>query len=311
MKRRDALILAGTMAAPAIHAQEAFPGNRTLTLTVGFAPGGVGDMVMRQLSESARAKRGVQTVVDFRPGAGSSLSLERISRATPDGTQVALGSVSALWIIPHQQQLGYDPRQLTGLGQISGHPLAVYVKTDSPLRSWADLLAYARANPGKLSWGTTGSRGFAEVLVEAAFRHEGVQTSTVPFRGGAEAIAAMIGGHIDAVASADFGPMLAQGAVRLLAETGPNKVPGHPEVPTFRELGYPLSDAVAYGVVGPPGIPRQAVQWWQEVIRETTADPAFVAALRRIYAVPDFLDAEAYTQSIRDGYARFGAALRG
>jgi tripartite-type tricarboxylate transporter receptor subunit TctC len=121
----------------------------------------------------------------------------------------------------------------------------------------------------------------------------------------------MIGGHIDAVASADFGPMLAQGGVRLLAETGPNKVPGHPDVPTFRELGYPLSAAVAYGVVGPAAIPRQAVVWWQEVIRETCADPAFIEALRRIYAVPDFLDADAYTQSIRDGYARFGAALRG
>jgi tripartite-type tricarboxylate transporter receptor subunit TctC len=299
------------LAAPAVCAQEAFPGSRTLTIMVGFAPGGVSDMVMRLVSDAAKSKRGAQTIVDFRPGAGSALSLERAYRGTPDGTLVVLGSISALWIIPHQQTLGYDPLQLTPLGQVSAHPLPVYVKTDSPLRSWADLLAYARANPGRLAWGTTGSRGFAEVVVEAAFRHERVQTNTVPFRGGAEAITAMLGGHIDAVASADFGPLLQQGAVRLLAETGPAKVPGYPDVPTFRELGYPLIASVAYGLLGPPGMAPAAVQWWQELIRDTTSDLATVEALRRVYAVPAFLDAAAYGQSIRDNHAAFGAALRG
>ena len=306
MQRRTVLT---SLALPAL-AQEAFPGNRLLTLTVGFAAGGVGDLVMRQLSEFARARRGANTVLDFRPGAGSALSLERLSRAAPDGTQVALGSISALWIIPHQQNLGYDPRALTGLGQLSAHPLPVYVRADSPLQDWAGLLAYARQNPGRLAWGTTGSRGFAETVVEAAFRHENVQTNTVPFRGGAEAITAMLGGHIDAVASTDFGPLLQQGGVRLLAETGPSKVPGHEAVPTFRELGYPLCAAVAYGVVGPPGMASDAVRWWESTIREAVADPGFVEALRRVYAVPAWLNAASYTAETQAGYETFGAALR-
>lgn len=307
MRRRH---LAASLAAPAL-AQEAFPGSRTLTLMVGFAAGGAADMTMRALAESIRQKRGAQAVIDIRPGAGSALSLERLSRLPPDGTQVALGSPSAWAIIPQQQNVGYDPLALTALGQMSAHPLPIYVRADSPHRDWAGLLAFARANPGRLSWGTAGARGLAEISVEAAFRHEGVQTASVPFRGGAEAIVALLGGHIDAVASSDFGPLLAQGSVRLLVETGPARIPGHEALPTFRDLGYPMSLGVTYGVLGPPAMPPGIVQWWQAAIRELCDDPAFAATLRQGYAVPAFLDAAGYQALIRDGHAAFGRVLRG
>lgn len=276
MKRRTALILAGSMAAPAIHAQEAFPGNRTLTLTVGFAPGGVGDMVMRQLSESARAKRGVQTVVDFRPGAGSALSLDRIARATPDGTQVALGSVSALWIIPQQQQLGYDPRQLTGLGQISGHPLAVYVKTDSPLRSWADLLAYARANPGKLNYASAGNGSINHVGTEHFMALAGIQMTHIPYRGAGPAQNDLVAGKVDL--AFDSGPAcvahVQAGRLRALAVSFRRRSRQLPEVPLFAEAGMPNYANNSWNLLmAPSGTPSPVMVRLNAALNATLTDP--------------------------------------
>jgi Tripartite tricarboxylate transporter family receptor len=104
-------------------------------------------------------------------------------------------------------------------------PLPLYVLAGSPFKSYADALAYARANPGRFRWGTAGSRGIGEILMASGFQHAKVETVTVPFKAGVDANTALLGGHIEAVASTDFGPLLQAGKVRLLVETGPVKIP--------------------------------------------------------------------------------------
>jgi tripartite-type tricarboxylate transporter receptor subunit TctC len=282
----------------------------SITILVGFAPGGIGDALMRVLAEQLRQSRGAQVIVENRPGAAGTLANERAAHAAPDGRTVALYSPSTVWIVPQLQRVGYDPlTDLTPLGQICTQPMPVYVKADSRFGSWDAVLTHLRSKPGDFSWGTAGSRSMAEITVEAAFRQLGLQTTSVPFRGGAEAITALLGGHVDAVASTDFGPLLRQNAVRLLVETGPVPAVGQ-DIPTFAQLGYPLHAAVAYGVVAPAGMPAPMQSWWDAAIRDASASPAMAELMERWFGRVAHVGLAELAPPFREGYEAFGRALR-
>ena len=305
---RRALLALQALALPA-RAQTARPPAGPITMIVGFAAGGLGDITTRALAEAIRAREPVQIIVENRVGASGAVAIERIARATPDGATVGLYTPSAVWIIPNMQTVTYDPlTQLLPLGQITVQPLPIYVRADSRFRSWAEVLRFARANPGRFSWGTAGARGIAEISTEAAFRHEAVQTTTVPFRGGSEAIAAMLGGHVDAVASTDFGPLLRAGEVRLLVETGPVPPAGQ-DIPNFRTLGYPIAEPVAYGILGPTGIPAPVVAWWDAALTAATRHPDFQAMADRNFAIVAHESAAQNQASFHRSFEAFRRAL--
>ena len=301
-------VLGAALASPAL-AQTAAPPPGPITLVCGFAPGGLADTLCRALAEAIRPRSPTNVVVENRLGASGSVALERVARAAPDGTVVGLYTPSAAWMVPLIQGAGYDPTtSFTALGQLTLQPMPLYVRSSSRFRSWAEVLEFARANPGAFTWGTAGARGMAEILTEAAFRQENVQTTTVPFRGGSEAIAAMIGGHVEAVVSTDFGPMLRSGEVRLLVETGPTPATGQ-DIPTFRALGYPLSEPNVYGIIGPAGLPAPVVAWWDQAIAAACADPAFRAIADRNFAIVAHEGAAQNAASFRRGYEAFRRAL--
>jgi len=313
MAYRIALLLAcATWAlSPAALAQPkgGYP-DKPVTIVVGFAAGGAADTVARFIADYAREHRNVQVVVENRAGASGTIAAERVSRAAPDGYTLMMASPSPIWVLPQVQKLTYDPiMNLTPVAQLISQPLPLYVRADSPFNSYADVLNYARGNPGKFRWGTSGARGFAEIVMEAAFKREKVETTTVPFKGGAEAIVALLGGHIEAVASSDFGPVLQDGRVKLLVETGPYKIPGAPNVPTFRELGYPLSVAVFYGLFGPGGMDPVHLRWWDVLVKEAVASPKFARVAQTMSGTPAFQPSEEFGNTIRRGYVEFGKAL--
>jgi len=249
-------------------------------------------------------------VVENRLGLAGGLAMERVAKAPPDGYVVGTGSISSLWLLPQMQSMNYDPlRELEYLSKMFTQPLPLYVRAESPFKTYADVLAYARANPGKLRWGTAGSRGVGEILMRSGFEHAKVDTITVPYKSGVEANVALLGGHIDAVASTDFGPLLQAGKIRLLVETGPLKIPGHEEVPTFRELQYPLSAEVFYGVVAPAGVPAEAIKWWDSLLAEISKTREYAELCDRIFLLPAYADSVSFRRMVLTGYPQFGRAL--
>ena len=305
---RRLLVATAALARPAL-AQGATAPQGTIAIVCGFAPGGLADTLCRALAEAIRPRSTTNVVVENRLGASGSVALERVARAAPDGTVVGLYTPSAAWMVPLVQGAGYDPMtSFVALGQLTLQPMPMYVRANSRFRSWAEVLEFARANPGAFSWGTSGARGMAEILTEAAFRQENVQTTSVPFRGGSEAIAAMMGGHVEAVVSTDFGPLLRTGEVRLLVETGPTPATGQ-DIPTFRALGYPLSEPNVYGMVGPAGLPAPIVAWWDAAIAAACADLAFRAIADRNFAIVAHEGAAANQAGFRRGYEAFRRAL--
>ena len=306
MRRRSLLTLpAATLAAPAL-AQERYP-NRPVTLVVGFAAGGAGDAEIRAIAEAMRPRLGVPVVVENRPGAGGTIAATRIARAPPDGYTLGLATSSPFTVAPHLQSLPYDvTRDFTFVLQYLVTPHPAYVLTQSPFQSWREMVDWARANPERLRWATAAPQGGPHIATEAAFRAEGLRTIFVPFGGGSEAITALLGRHIDLVVSADFPPLLDAGQVRLLAEIGPERVPGMEQVPTFADLGYPLALEIFFGIAGPAALPTDIVALWEDAVREHMATPEWAALMQRFRATSAFLPRARFEPRVLVAFEKIG-----
>lgn len=301
---------AGTLIPAARPARAQTYPARPVTVLVPFAPGGTGDLSARVLADQARNRRNAPVAVDFRPGAGGTLGVTQVARAAPDGTMLGLYSVSPFGTLPHVQRVPYDAaKDFTYVVAHSYVPIALYVRTDSPLKSWDDLVKFGKDNPGRLRWGTSGVRGAAHIAIEASFRKLGLRATFVPFTGGAEAMTALLGGHIEASVSSDYGPQLQAGQVRLLASTGTEQIAGQPDVPTFKTLDQPLAVEAIYGLVGPAGLPADAVAYWNDVARDMMETPDYRTYLDVVRGGRLLWDHAEFTARAVETYRRLGEAM--
>lgn len=301
---------AGIVGLPRLSFAQSYP-VRPTTIVVPFAAGGAGDLSARVISEFASNRRGDVTAVDFRPGAGATIGTAQVADAAPDGTSLGLYSVSPYGTTPHLQKVPYDP--MTSFTYVAAHvfvPIAFYVKADSPFATWEDVVKFAVDNPARFRWGTAAVRGAAHLATEAAFRKADARATFVPFKGGSEAMTALLGGHIEASVSSDYGPQLDAGEVRLLAFTGSEKVDIYPDVPTFGEMGQPIAIEATYGLVGPAGLPQEVVAYWNELIIELQRSEDFENYLNVVKGVRLYWDSEAFTERAKEAYTTLGQAIR-
>ena len=291
-------------------AQSAYPA-KPVTLLCPFAAGGAGDILTRVAADHVRAKRNVAAGVEYRPGAGATIAPAQIAKASPDGTTLGLYSISPFLTVPHLQKVPYDTlKDFTYIAIYAYIPIALYVVAESPLNNWNDVVKFARDNPGQFRWGTSGVRGAAHIATEAAFRKEGTQTTFVPFGGGADAITAMLGGHIEAVVSADYGPQLAAGKVKLLVLTGSEKLAGQSGLPTFKDLNYPISTEAIYGLFGPANLPGEVVSYWDAATREMMATEQFKTVLKTASANAVYMNSADFTANVTQNYRKLGDAIQ-
>ncbi|MEJ5021150.1 tripartite tricarboxylate transporter substrate binding protein [Ochrobactrum vermis] len=276
-------------------------------LLVGFAAGGAGDIASRVVTNFVKQERGLAAMPDFRPGAGGTIATDQVRRAPADGSILSLYSVSPILVAPHLQKVPYDvTKDFTYIASYAGISVPCFVRKDSPLETWDQLLDYCRKSPSKLKWATAAPRGLAHIATEAAFREETAKATFVPFRGGADAVTALLGGHIDMVVSSDFGPHLAAGSIRLLAETSPNPRVSRPGIVSFAERGYPVAIPASYGLFGPAGLPSEIISWWESALREMVDSPMYSDFLKLINGYPLFHKSEEFTHMVREGYTNIG-----
>jgi len=291
-------------------AQSAYP-SRPVTLLCPFAAGGAGDILTRAAADHVRTKRNVAAGVEYRPGAGATIAPAQVAKASADGATLGLYSISPFLTVPHLQKVPYDPlKDFTYISIYAYVPIALYVTSESAMNSWQDVIKFAKDNPGMFRWGTSGVRGAAHIATEAAFRKEEAKTTFVPFGGGAEAITAMLGGHIEAVVSADYGPQLAAGKVKLLVLTGTEKLPDRPNLPTFRELNYPISTEAIYGLFGPANLPKEVVLYWDSATKEMMGTEEFKTVLKSAAANPLYMDNAAFTANVTQNFYKLGEAIQ-
>lgn len=281
-------------------------------MVVGFAAGGAGDIAARVVANYAREIRGLVLTPEFRPGAGGTIATDQVRRSPADGSILSLFSISPMLVAPHLQNVPYDTKEdFTYIASYAGISVPCFARMDSQFESWDALLDHARKNPGRLRWATAAPRGLAHIATDAAFRAEGITATFVPFRGGADAVTALLGGHIDMVVSSDFGPHLAAGAVRLLAETSPNPdAPPREGVVSFVDRGYPIAIPASYGVFAPAGVPDEVIAWLEEMIAEMIESPMYADFLNIINGYPLFQRSGEFTEMVRSGYDDLGIQIR-
>ena len=287
--RRTLPLLTAGLATPAL-AQPAWP-NRPIRLVVPYPPGGASDIAGRMQAEVLHAGLGVPVVVDNRAGAGGTIGTAFVAAAPPDGHTIMMASPSSHLGAPLLFRTpGYEGvDDFTAIATFSTGTGVVCVNPSLPIQSIPDLVAYARANPGRLNFGSAGAGGANHMLGVLFMLRTGVELTHVPYRGAAPALADLIGGSIQLVFDGFAGVIgaIRAGQIRSLGITHPTRWPLAPDMPTVQEQGVPDFDLPSFSaVMGPAGIPRPIVDRMNAVINAALAQPALVQRLSTSGNIP-------------------------
>jgi tripartite-type tricarboxylate transporter receptor subunit TctC len=298
-----ALVLCGAHA----RAQD-FP-NRPITLICPWPAGGSTDTHLRKFAEIAARYLGQPIIVENKPGAGGMIGPAGMaSNAKPDGYTLSQLTVSA-FRQPYMQKVDWDPlRDFTYIIGISGYTFGVVVKSDSPFKSFDDFLAYARANPGKLSYGSTGTGTSPHLLMEEVASKTGVQLLHVPFKGNADSTQALMGGHVMAQSDATgWGKFVDARTFRLLVTFGESRARWN--APTAKELGYDVVSYSPYGIVGPKGMDPKVVKTLHDAFKKTIDDPEHQKVLQQLDQVYWYKSSDDYTKWARETFVSERATI--
>jgi len=252
--------------------------TRPITLVVPFAPGGSTTIVARSIADKLADLLGQQIIVDNRAGAGGTIGTKAVAKSTPDGYTLLLGYTGTLAIGPTlYPNAGYDPRKdFAPIGMIGNAPNSLVVHPSFPVHSVKELIAHAKANPGKVNYGSAGVGTVSHVSGEYFASAANIKLVHIPYKGTGPALADLIGGHIPMA----FAPIpathsnVASGTLRGLAVTSAKRSSLVPDLPTIAESGIPDFEAsLYYGIVAPAGTPRPIVDKLNEALRTALADP--------------------------------------
>jgi tripartite-type tricarboxylate transporter receptor subunit TctC len=296
---------------PAV-AQRRFP-DRPVRVLVPWAPGGTTDVEMRALCDAASKRLGQPVVVDNKPGAGGILGAQALAGGTrPDGYVLAQMPVSVFRYPQMAARPPFDPmRDFTWIVQLTGYLFGVVVRAEAPWRDFREFLAYAKDNPGKVTYGTPGVGTSLHITMEQIAEQRGIDWVHVPFRGTAENVQALLGGQIDATADASgWGELVKDGRLRLLATWGAERAKRFPDAPTLREQGIDIVSASPYGLAGPKGMDPAVVQVLHDAFKAALDDPAHLAVLERYDMSVAYLNSADYAEAARRQYEEDGAMIR-
>ena len=300
LSRRAVLISAG--AAPAVaRAQGDYP-NRTIRLVIPWPPGASADAFLRMMAEQTGKRLGQSMVPDNKPGANGSLSGVALKDAKPDGYtlgQIHTGTFRAALMA---EKPAYDPlNDFTFIIQLSGSVHGIVVRSDSPWQTFEQLVAEAKASPGKLNYGTFGPASVQNMTMVDLQQRLGIEMTHVPYRGGGELYQGLLGKQIDAIADASgWIPLVQSGQFRLLVVWGSNRMKLFPEVRTLKEAGVDLVVNSPYGICAPKGMDPAVVKKLHDAFKEALFDAATQAVMERFSMPTLYLDGAGYAAAYKE-----------
>jgi tripartite-type tricarboxylate transporter receptor subunit TctC len=311
--RRAALLgLGGAMlAAPALRAQGRFP-DKPIRLLVPWAAGGTTDIQLRALADQASRRLGQPIVVENKPGAGGVLAPQQLLQEKPDGYVLAQMPISVFRHPQMAQRALFNPLEdFTYVIHLTGYLFGTVVRADAPWQTMGQLLDYAKANPGKVNYGTPGVGTSLHITMEQIAGTRGIEWTHVPFRGWAENATSLLGGQIQVSSdSSGWADLVQAGRLRLLAVWTAQRAKRFPDVPTLQESGIDIVSASPYGLAGPKGMDPAVVKVLHDAFKEALFDPAHVAILDRFDMAPWHMGPEEYTAFARKTYAEEGEMIR-
>jgi tripartite-type tricarboxylate transporter receptor subunit TctC len=280
-------------------AAQTYP-SRAIRLIVPFPPAGISDLSARLVAEGLRAKLNQPVIVENKPGANGVLGLKEMLKAEPDGYTLMIGNVGSV-VITYAIDANppFDPmKDMVPIAGTAEYATAMVVNNKTPVSSVQEFIAYAKARPGQLTFGSTGVGALDYLAPELFMRKTGISMVHVPYRGGPLALNDLMAGSIDVLIEV-FPVVMEQiksGAIRGLAVSSPYRLPSVPHLPTFAEAGVPGIELTGWlGVYGPPGMPNPIREQLGAAIVEIVKQPEIQSKFRAIGFEPTGLDAKAFT----------------
>lgn len=310
--RRALLAASGTLlAAPAV-AQAGFP-NRPIRLIVPWPPGGSTDGQLRALAEIATRTIGQPVVIENRGGASGTLGAQMMAaEARGDGYMVGQLPITAFRFPMMTSRPTWDSmRDFTYIIHLTGYLFGVVVKADSPWQTWQQFLDHAKANPGKVAYGSPGVGSTLHITMERIAAERGIEFLHVPFRGGSDNAQALLSGQTQAMAdSTSWAPLVDGGQFRLLVTWGAERAKRYPNVPTLKETGTDIVSASPYGVAGPKNIDPGIVRVLHDAFKQALYDPAHRAVLERFDMPLLYMNSADYRAAVQQVIEEEGVVIR-
>jgi len=295
-------------------AQDAYP-SKPVTMIVPFPPGGVADIVGRPLAASMEKTLRQPVVIVNRTGAGGAVGMAAAAKSAPDGYTILMG-LSSISIFPVSDRISgktpaYELRDFAPIALITADPTVLVVRADSPYKTLKDFVDYAKANPGKINYSSSGVYGTLHVAMEIFANAAGIKLFHVPYQGGGPAVTALLGGQVDALAS---GPAAAIGQIkggkmRALASWSTERLKLLPDIPTFKELGYDAEFYIWSGVFAPAGTPAPVLGRLREAVRTAANSAEFRNAMQKVSTPVSYLDAPEFQKYWERDAKRLAAAV--
>ncbi len=284
---------------------EKYP-SKPVNLYIGFSPGGSTDLVARVIGEKMGAILGQPLVPINKPGGGTTVEAALLAQAKPDGYTIGTLTTFAITLIPHQRVVPYKPlSDFSPIIQVGLHPMGLCVKPDSPWKTLKEFVAYAKANPGKVSYSTTGAGTHQHIVMEWLAKKEGVQWKHVPYPGGADATTAVLGGHVTATSgAASHVPAVKDGQLRMLAVYEGRRMAEFSEVPTLKECGYDLAVEVGLAFAGPKGLPEPILVKLESGIKQVLHGPEVGNAMKRLEMPIMYRSSKEFQKYLQEEYGQ-------
>lgn len=275
--------------------------ERPINIIVGFAAGGGTDATARLIASAAQEYFDVPLVVVNRPGASGTLAAELVANSEPDGLTLLVGGGSESTSVPNHLKTNYSLDQLRGVIRVNREHMVIVTKAGSDLDSVEDIVEKAKENPGGLSYGSSGPGGILHSAFLVFEKEAGIEMTHVPFKGGAPALAALLGGHIDMtiLTPADAAAQLEAGNVNVIATTS-DRAEQLPDTPSLQELGYDVDIENMKGLVVSSNTPDEAVQYLEERFAKAMDSDTFIALAKKANITPGFLNGADFESAMKD-----------
>ena len=295
------------------HAQS-YP-NRPVKVVVPYAAGGLPDTMARLVGQRMGESMGQQFVVENRPGAGGITGAAEVAKAAPDGYTVMVGDIAQVAINPHLfSKLPYDPlKELTGVTLIGTSPLYLIAHPSVPVSTMKELVALAKKEPGKLSYGSSGIGSLHHLATEAMKMGLGLDIVHVPYKGTGQSVPALLGGQVQLLYSAlpSIDAHVKSGKVKLLAISTPQRSPQTPEVPTVAESGVPGYDFTAeIGMYAPSGTPSDVINRLYAEAQKATRHPEVSQRFRQLGIDAVTNSPDAFNALNRESHQKYGKVVK-
>jgi tripartite-type tricarboxylate transporter receptor subunit TctC len=300
----SALVFAAMQTALPARAQE-FPSKQTVRIIVPFLPGAANDTLARITAAALTPRLGQSVIVENKAGAGSAIGTDFVAKSPADGYTLLWGGADGMSVLPAvKPNLAYKvPEDFTFICQFSETVFAVVVSSQLPIKSVPEFVAYAKANPGKIRYGTSGVGSIAHVGFVLLENRAGIEMVHVPYKGMSAVVTDLLGGHIEMayVTPQTIFQHADSSKIRIIATTGSRRAPLFPNLPTLKESGLPeVVVETWFGVVGPANLPANIAARLQREIGEVLKDPEVIAKLKSANFEPYFVPSEPFRKYVVD-----------